>query len=110
MKKEYTATFKAHIALELLKEEKTVAQISADYCVPASTLRSWRAQALAGLPALFNRGDDVVEYTRQLEELSVEISCLIVQLNWLKMHIPLSIPTTHSGEPTDYGSTTLDKP
>jgi len=31
VKKVYTAAFKAQVALDLLKEEKTLAQISAEY-------------------------------------------------------------------------------
>ena len=99
-KPEYTATFKARVALELLKEEKTMAQISADYDVPASTLRSWRAQALAGLPAIFSRREGPAEHIKHLEELAVEISCLIVQLNWLKMHLPLELGSSGDAEPT----------
>lgn len=90
-KQEYTATFKARIALELLKEEKSVAQISADYSVPPSTLRVWRAQALAGLSAIFSQREAKAEHTQQMEELAAEISCLIVQLKWLRMHLPLDL-------------------
>ena len=45
MKKVYTAAFKAQVALDLLKEEKSLAQISAEYGVHANVLRKWRTQA-----------------------------------------------------------------
>lgn len=107
-KKEYTAIFKARIALELLKEEKTMAQISADYGVPPRTLYDWRAQALAGLPTIFSHREGQAAHAQQLEELALEISRLIMQLHWLKMHLPLGLSTL-SAEPTAEGSVTLDR-
>src|SRR4051794_31434268 len=59
MEKVYTAAFKAQVALDLLKEEKTLAQISAEYGVHANVLRDWRTQALKGLPTIFDRRDDI---------------------------------------------------
>ncbi len=57
MKKVYTAACKAHVALDLLKEETTLAQISAEYAVHANVLRAGRTQALNGLPTIFARRD-----------------------------------------------------
>src|SRR5215208_5718088 len=77
MKKVYTAAFKAQVALDLLKEEKTLAQISAEYGVHANVLRDWRTQALKGLPTIFDRRDDIAAlkttHTQQVDELYAEI-------------------------------------
>jgi transposase-like protein len=95
MKKVYTAAFKAQVALELLKEEKTLGQISAEYGVHANVLRDWRTQALKGLSTIFERRDDVAAlkdaHTQQLEELYAEIGRLTTQLNWLKKKLPASL-------------------
>ena len=40
----------------MLKEEKTVAQLASEYGVHATQLHLWKAQALAGLPAMFEDG------------------------------------------------------
>ena len=53
-KKQYTAAFKSKIVKEILREEKTVSQLSAEYGIHSSQLYKWRDQALAGLPGLFN--------------------------------------------------------
>jgi len=56
MKKVYTAAFKAQVALDLLKQEKSMAQISAEYGVHPNVLRDWRTQALKGLTTIFDGG------------------------------------------------------
>jgi transposase len=46
MRKQYSAAFKARVVQELLKEEKTLAQIVAEYEVHPTQLKRWRAIAL----------------------------------------------------------------
>src|SRR5262245_12705533 len=100
MKKVYTPAFKAQVVIELLKEEKTLAQISTEYGVHATVLRDWRAHALKGLPSLFERRDDGAElktaHAQQLEDLYAQIGRLTTQLTWLKKscHPRLSDPTS----------------
>jgi putative transposase len=88
MKKVYSSAFKAQVVLELLKEEKTLAQLSSEHGVPVTVLREWKAFALKGLASLFERRDKGVEQTaaheKQLEELYAEIGRLTTQVNWLK--------------------------
>ena len=95
MKKVYTAAFKAQVALDLLKEEKTLSQISAEYGVHSNVLRDWRAQALKGLPTIFERRDDMAALTtthaQHVDELYAEIGRLTTQLTWLKKKLPPSL-------------------
>ena len=95
MKKVYTAAFKAQVALDLLKEEKTLSQLSTEYGVHANVLRDWRTQALKGRPTVFERRDDVAElkptHAQQLEDLYAQIGRLTTQLNWLKKKLPPSL-------------------
>ena len=57
MRKQYTAAFKAKVVQELLKEEKTFAQIATEHEVHPTQLKNWRAVALEGLPGLFEKQD-----------------------------------------------------
>jgi transposase len=95
MKKVYTSAFKAQVALDLLKEEKTLNQLSTEYGVHANVLRDWRTQALKGLPTVFERRDDVAElkatHAQQLEDLYAQIGRLTTQLTWLKKKLPPSL-------------------
>ena len=88
MRKQYTAAFKAKVVQELLKEEKTLAQIASEYEVHPTQLKNWRAVALEGLPALFEKQDNTVAlqaaHEQQLTELYAEIGKLTTQVTWLK--------------------------
>jgi putative transposase len=89
MKKHYTAKQKAQIVLEMLKEEKSVAQIASEYGLHAMQLHRWKAQALAGLPDLFEdnrKAEKALQaaHDRELNELYAEIGRLNTQLAWLK--------------------------
>lgn len=89
MRKRFTPSYKAQVVRELLKEEKTLAQISTEYGVAATQLSAWKATALKGLPGLFENEHTAVEgvkaeYERRLQELYGEIGRLTTQINWLK--------------------------
>jgi transposase len=68
MRKQYSAAFKARVVQELLKEEKTLAQIVAEYEVHPTQLKRWRAIALEGLPSLFESQDSTTELKRAHEQ------------------------------------------
>jgi transposase-like protein len=95
MRKQYSAAFKARVVQELLKEEKTLAQIAAAYEVHPTQLKNWRALALEGLPGLFEKQDSTAElkaaYEQQLTELYAEIGKLTTQVAWLKKNLELSL-------------------
>ena len=92
MKKSYTASFKAQVVLELLKETKTLAQLASEHGVAVTVLREWKLTALKGLPDLFERRDSVSElklaHERELAELYAEIGRLTTHVNFLKKKLP----------------------
>jgi putative transposase len=88
-KKRYSASQKAQIVMEMLKEEKTVAQIASEYGVHPNQLYRWKNQALEAFPKLFE--DDrkaerakAADHESQLQELYAEIGRLTTQVTWLK--------------------------
>ena len=93
MRKTYSSTFKAQIVLDLLKEEKTLAQLASEHGVHPNMLREWKAIALRALPGAFERRDTVAAaqaaHEQQLQELYAEIGRLTTQVNWLKKKLPL---------------------
>ena len=88
MRKQYTAAFKAKVVQELVKEEKTLAQIASEYEVHPTQLKQWRAVALEGLASLFEKQDSTVvlqgAHEQQLTDLYAEIGKLTTQVTWLK--------------------------
>jgi transposase len=92
MQKSYTATFKAQLVLELLKETKPLSQLAAEHGVHPNVLRAWRDQALKELPTIFERRDSLATqqaaHAQQLEELYAEIGRLTTHVNFLKKKLP----------------------
>lgn len=89
MKKQYTAKQKSQIVLEILKEERPVAQIASQYGIHPNQLYKWKGQVLEGLPVLFEDRrktdkDLKAAYEQQIEELYAQIGRLNTQLTWLK--------------------------
>ncbi len=89
MKKRYTAQQKAQIVLEILKEERPIAQIASEYGIHPNQLYKWKAQALDGLPKLFDderKTEKALKATheQELQELYAEIGRLTTQLTWLQ--------------------------
>lgn len=94
MRKRYSATFKAQVVLELLKEERSVAQISSEYGVHPNQLYQWKAQALKNLPRLFDDEQPKAKQSQneqKLNELYAEIGRLTTQVNWLKKKSGLDV-------------------
>lgn len=90
MRKQHTAEFKARVVREVLREEKTIAQIASEYEVHPNQVRQWRDRALAALPGVFSRNgqkDQAAKdaaHEQQVHELYAEIGKLTTQLTWLK--------------------------
>ena len=96
MKKSYTATFKAQVVLEVLKETKTLSQLASEYGVHPNILRDWKQAAIKGLPDVFERRDSLTDvkaaYERQLEDLYAEIGRLTTHVNFLKKTVRAIVP------------------
>jgi len=89
MRRRFTAKHKSQIVLEILREEKTIAQIASEYSVHPTQLHRWKKQALDHFSELFQKDDKrerakQAAHERQLEELYAEIGRLTTRVNWLK--------------------------
>jgi transposase len=88
-RKQYTVEFKAKVVKEMLKEEKTVVQLAAEYEVHTNMPYRWRDQVLAGLPSLFSdetarqQAEKEAEWQKEREALYAEIGRLTSHKAWL---------------------------
>ncbi len=88
-RKRYSAEFKARVALEAIREQKTTNEIAGRYGVHPSQVTTWKKQALAELPQIFSDGR--VREEKAEEELKAalyqQIGQLKVELDWLKKKV-----------------------
>jgi len=88
MRKRYTPQFKAKVVREILREEKSISQLSAEYGVHVTQLRKWKKRALEKLPDLFVSAEQtdeaLVRLQKEQEQLYAEIGKLTTRLSWLK--------------------------
>jgi transposase-like protein len=89
MRKRHTASFKAQVVQEVLKEEKTIAQIASEYEVHPNQISQWKAIALKGLPTLFEKDNaaqaaEKAAQQQKVQELYAEIGKLSTHVAWLK--------------------------
>jgi len=83
MRKSYDAAFRAKVALEAAKGEKTLAGLSGTFGVHPNQICKWKKQLLASLPDLFTdrRKKRDKEHERLVEELYRQIGQLKVELD-----------------------------
>ncbi len=89
MRKQYTAAFKAKVVQELLKEEKTLAQIATDYEVHPTQLKEWRVRTIEGLLGLFEKHDGTAELRAAHEEYGGPL-CQDTKIGFDKSYFPPS--------------------
>src|SRR5271166_6754134 len=76
-RRNHSAAFKARVALEAIRGEKTVAEIAAHHEVHPNQVTTWKTQALENMAAIFGGAlvaDDGKEQIRQLREKIGELT------------------------------------
>jgi transposase-like protein len=86
MRKNYTGKFKAKVAIDVIRENETVSELSLKYQVHRSLLTRWKKEALEGLPDVFSTAKKKNENDNQklIDELYKKIGQLEVENDWLK--------------------------
>ncbi len=84
--KRHSAEFKAKVALEAIKGQRTVNEIAGEYEVHPWQIAQWKRQVLAELPGLFSskRVKEAQEEEELRASLYQQIGQLKVELDWLK--------------------------
>jgi len=93
-KRQHTAEFKVQVALALLKEDETMAQICSRFGIHPTQARRWREHAVESLKTGFGQGtasQQLQEKDRQIEELYKRIGQLNVESEWLKKKTGVTI-------------------
>ena len=91
MRKQYSSKFKARVAMEAIRGERTLNQLASQFHVHPVQIGQWRKTALEQLSDLFvdgrKRKHSDVDVER--DALYEEIGRLKVELDWLKKKVGL---------------------
>jgi transposase len=84
--KQYTAQEKARVAMEAIKGELTMVQISSQYGVHATQINRWKKEAVEAMVCGFTSKPKAVDTSQAelLSQLYQQIGQLTVERDWLK--------------------------
>jgi len=91
-RKQYSAEFKAKVALEAIKGNKTINELASGFEVHPNQITQWKKQVLEEVPQIFSTRR--AQAQKGQEELTAslyqQIGQLQVELDWLKKKSGLS--------------------
>jgi len=87
MRKSYSAKFKAKVALEAIKEEKTLNELSSQFEVSSTLIRSWKKYFLKHMEELFENKTKKDKISN--DDLYQQIGKQQVKIDWLKKKLDL---------------------
>ena len=84
-RKRYGAEFKAKVALEAIKGELTLTELSAKHGIHQTMIAAWKRQAIEGLATMFSGKVEAVQATGEAEltRLHAKIGQLVVERDFL---------------------------
>ena len=85
-RRNHSPEFKARIAFEALKGERTVAEIAREHQLHATQVTAWKTQLKEQMATVFESGKDLDTRPseREIEQLRAKIGELTMDLDWLQ--------------------------
>lgn len=96
-RKQYSAQFKAKVAIEAIRGQKTTAELASQYEIHPTMINNWKRDLLDKASELFDNGKTTsqaqAETQAQIDELYRQISQLTVERDFLaKRSAQLGLP------------------
>ena len=84
-RRRFTGEFKARVALEALRGDKTVQEIASKHKVHPNQVSTWKRQAMDGLSKVFSNGTDRghQDHESEIRDLHAKIGQLTVERDFL---------------------------
>src|ERR1019366_6336681 len=82
-RRNHSAAFKARVALEAIRGEKTVAEIAAHHEVHSNLVTSWKSQALENMAGIFDGSVVAEDGKEQIRELREKVGELTMERDFL---------------------------
>jgi transposase len=90
VRKKFSASFKAQVALEVIKNELTLAEIAQKYQVHPTQIKDWKAQLIAKAEDVFNaKGKKEPSNDGYVEALERKAGQLAIEIDFLKKNLHL---------------------
>ena len=83
-RRNHSAKFKAQVALEAIRGEKTVAQIAAHHEVHPNQVTAWKSELLTKAASIFGAEALAVDSQERIRELHAKIGELTVERDFLE--------------------------
>lgn len=85
-RRRFSAEFKAKLALEAVKGQRTLTELASEHKVHANQVTTWKKQLLDVLPEVFGRRreEDAARQQELIDRLYQQIGQLKVELDWVK--------------------------
>ncbi len=85
-KRKFTKEFKAKVALEAIKGQRTLNELAKEYDVHPNQIGMWKKKLLEVAPEVFSRGKDrdVERAKEERDRLYKKVGQLQVEVDWLK--------------------------
>ena len=81
--RKYSSKFKAEVALEAIKGDKTISQIASEYGIHPQQVRAWKKEFLENMHLVFEKEDQAKELKKALDKAYKKIGQLEVERDFL---------------------------
>jgi len=83
-RRKFTAAYKAQVAIEALKERKTLAELSKEFEVHPNMITTWKREFVERSAVVFETDSPKTDFDEERERLFAKIGKLEVERDWLK--------------------------
>ena len=83
-RRKFTAAFKAQVAIEALKERKSLAELSKEYDVHPNMITTWKREFLERSALVFEKELPRDDFEKEREKLVNLLGRLEIERDWLK--------------------------
>lgn len=86
VRKKHDAAFKKKVALEAIRQQKTVNEITSEYGIHATQVNLWKKQASDAIEHTFAGRKPSAErdYQQEIDELHRQLGQVVAERDWLK--------------------------